>query len=164
MIQAQCHHLVHAQFPSPSVPPFAVAILLLTTLCGPGRKPERYSKSRRPLGSTHSFLYTFFALSSVFILRIPHMATVIVDDSDLSQLTYAGQWTKGGSGGEYNRYVWHQVVLSMQASNLLGSTTHGSTTKGSTIKFKFNGMSQGAEGWEVSEHLLRHICVCFRYS
>ena len=29
--------------------------------------------------------------------------TIIVDDSNLAELTYAGTWTKGGSSNEYNR-------------------------------------------------------------
>ncbi|KIP07160.1 hypothetical protein PHLGIDRAFT_35564 [Phlebiopsis gigantea 11061_1 CR5-6] len=54
--------------------------------------------------------------------------TIIVDDSSLVGLAYAGTWTKGGSSSEYN------------------STTHGTKDKGATVTFKFTGTSLSVYG------------------
>jgi hypothetical protein len=67
----------------------------------------------------------------LFLLHIPFMPApltlnttgiVVVDDSNLTSITYLGTWQIGGVQPEYN------------------STTHGTDVAGSTATFVFNGM------------------------
>lgn len=46
------------------------------------------------------------------------MQTVLVDDSDVKQLAYAGKWSAGGSAQEYKRCVPARVVRGAAVAHL----------------------------------------------
>ena len=75
-----------------------------------------------------------------------------VDDSDLSQLTYAQHgWFTAGSSSEYNQYFFLMSIRCVHPSHLLRSTTHGTSSPGATVTFKFNGTIYSASSPSLHE-------------